>query len=50
MLQKNNTKKCLLFEILFVTLALFFIELLAFFENVKFWTRVDKGKLIIFRN
>jgi hypothetical protein len=31
MLQKNNAKKYILFEILFVSLALFFIELLAFF-------------------
>ena len=43
MLQTNNAKKYLLFEVLFVTLALLFIELLAFFEKVKFWTRVHKG-------
>jgi hypothetical protein len=36
----NKTKKYLLFEVLFVTLALFFIELLDFFEKSKFWTRV----------
>jgi hypothetical protein len=36
MLQTNNVKTYLLFEALFVTLALFFIELLAFFEKVKF--------------
>jgi hypothetical protein len=45
MLQTNSTKKYLLFEALFVTLALFFIELLAFFEKVKFWTRVYNGKI-----
>jgi hypothetical protein len=36
MLHKNKAKKYLLFEALFVILALFFIELLAFFEKVKF--------------
>jgi hypothetical protein len=45
MLQTNNAKKYLLFEALFVALALFLIELLAFFEKVKFWTRVYKGKI-----
>jgi hypothetical protein len=44
-LQTGKTKKFLLFEVLFVTLALFFIELLAFFEKVKFWTRVYKEKV-----
>jgi hypothetical protein len=44
-LQTNNAKKYLLSEALFVTLALFFIELLAFFEKVKFLTRVYKGKI-----
>jgi hypothetical protein len=44
-LQTINVKKYLLFEALSVTLALFFIELLAFFEKVKFWTRVYKGKI-----
>ena len=47
-LQTNNAKKCLLFKTLFVALALFFVELLAFFEKVKFWTRVDKEKFMIF--
>ena len=45
MLQTDNAKKYLLFKALFVALALFFIELLAFFEKVKFWTRVYKGKI-----
>ena len=45
MLQTNNAKKYLLFEALFVTVALFFKELLAFFEKVKFWMRVYKGKI-----
>ena len=36
MLQANKAKAYLLFEALFVTLALFFIELLAFFEKAKF--------------
>jgi hypothetical protein len=45
MLQTDNAKKYLLFEALVVTLALFFIELLGFFEKVKFWTRVYKGKI-----
>ena len=45
MLHISKAKKYLLFEILLVTLALFFIELLAFFEKVKFWTRVYKGKI-----
>ena len=45
MLQTNNTKKYLLFDLLFVTLALFFIELLAFFEKLNFWTRVYKGQI-----
>ena len=48
MLQSNKAKKYLLFEVLFVTLALIFIKLSAFFEKVKFWTRVDKGKFMIF--
>ena len=48
MLQTNKAKKYLLFEALFVTLTLFFIELLAFFEKVKFWTRVYKEKLMFF--
>ena len=50
MLQTNKAKKYLLFEALLVTLALFFIELLAFFEKSNFWTRVYKGKFMIFRN
>ena len=50
MLQTNEATKYLLFEALAVTLALFFIELLTFFEKTKFWTRVDKGKFMIFRN
>jgi hypothetical protein len=50
MLHKNKAKKYLLFEALFVALALFFIKLLAFFEKVKFWTRVYKGKFMIFRD
>ena len=50
MLQTNKAKTYLLFELLFVTLVLFFIELLAFAEKVKFWTRVYKGELIIFRD
>ena len=45
---ENNAKKYQLFEALFVTLALFFIELLALFEKVKFWTRVYKEKLMFF--
>ena len=45
MLQTIEATKYLLFEALAVTLALFFIELLAFFEKVKFWTRVYKGKI-----
>jgi hypothetical protein len=48
MLQKNEAKKHLLFEVLLVTLALFFIELLAFFKKVKFLTRVYKEKFMIF--
>jgi hypothetical protein len=48
MLQKNKAKKYLLFEALFNTVALFFIELSAFFEKVKFWTRVYKEKFMIF--
>jgi hypothetical protein len=48
MLQTNKAKKYLLFEALFVTLTLFFIELLAFFEKIKFWTRVYKEKLMFF--
>ena len=44
MFQRDKSKKYLLFEALFVTLALFFIELLASFEKVEFWTRVYKGK------
>jgi hypothetical protein len=48
MLQTNNAKKHLSFEALFVTLAIFFIELLAFFKKVKFWTRVYKEKLMFF--
>jgi hypothetical protein len=43
-IKTNKVKNYLLFELLLVTLALFFIELLAFFEKVKFWTRVYKGK------
>jgi hypothetical protein len=48
MLQTNKTKKYLLFEALFVTLALFLIKLLDFFEKPKFWTRVDKEKIYDF--
>jgi hypothetical protein len=44
MLQKYKVKKYPLFEALFDTLALFFIELLALFEKVKFWMRVYKGE------
>ena len=47
-IKTNKAKKYLLFEALFVTLELFLIELLAFFEKVKFWTRVYKEKLMIF--
>ena len=50
MLRTGRTQKYLLFEVLFFTLALFFMELLAFSEKVEFWTRVYKGKFIIFRN
>ena len=49
-LYKNKAKKYLLFEILRVTLALFLIELSAFFEKAKFWTRVYKEKFIIFQD
>ena len=48
MLQTIRAKKYLLSGALFVTLALFFIKLLAFFEKVKFWTRVYKEKFMIF--
>jgi hypothetical protein len=48
--QTDKAKKSLLLEALFVTLALFFIGLLAFFEKTKFWTRVYKEKLIVFQN
>jgi hypothetical protein len=47
-LQTNRAKKSLLFEGLAVTLTLFLIELLDFFEKPKFWTRVDKEKFMIF--
>jgi hypothetical protein len=43
-LKKAKAKNSLLFEAVFVILALFLVELLAFFEKVKFWTRGDKGK------
>ena len=48
MLQTNKAKKYLLYEALLVTLALFFIKLLVFFEKVRFWTRVYKEKSMIF--
>ena len=47
-LQTNSVKQHLLFEALFVTLELFFIELLVFLKKVKFLTRVYKGKFTIF--
>jgi hypothetical protein len=50
MLHTNKANKYLLFEALFVIVAIFFIELLAFIEKSKFWRRVYKGKFIIFRN
>jgi hypothetical protein len=49
-LKTDKAKKYLLFGVLFVALALFSIELSAFFEKAKFWTRVDKGKFMIFCN
>jgi hypothetical protein len=45
MLQTNKSKNYILFDLLFITLVLFFKELLAFFGKVKFWTRVYKGKI-----
>ena len=42
---RDRARKYLLFEAQLANLALFFIELLAFFEKVKFSTRVYKEKI-----
>ena len=48
MLQTSNAKKYLLFEALFVTLTLFFIELLTFFRKSQILDEGIQGEIDVF--